>query len=296
MRRYNTFLAILVLVFIGLNLFIYLSIRPRCIDYYKEYATSLVEKCGGKMEQVSMHFESEANFILFSNDLSAIFEDLVTRIRGSRKLESFYSEYADLIKDITVYDNRLNVYSLFRDNKNIFISDYYVSQNQKALVARDQLIKENEKEIYYLPVFKGKDEVVGNIAMNLNQKEFFNKILDYYRNLACAVLFMLDDQGDLYLQPPDMKLDSLALPLELLSELEAEEIGARFGEIPIKDFSDKVVVAYYPVRFVKDDYYILYFLDLSRTLKPYYNRLILISALSFIIVAFLAVLIFRRKS
>lgn len=91
-------------------------------------------------------------------------------------------------------------------------------------------------------------------------------------------------------------MDSISLPADLATQLENEEIGAQYLEIPVEDMHEKLIVAYYPLRFVKDDYYILYFLDISRTLKPYYNRMILISALSLLIIVFLTFAIIRSKS
>jgi signal transduction histidine kinase/CheY-like chemotaxis protein len=153
------------------------------ITYQKNILFSQADLCGSNIESVVQRFESDLNYILFSDDVSELFREHAESSNSLRKLELFYSSYTDLIKNIDIYDNNKNVFNLFKDKK--FISDKYIAQRQRKLVAKEQIrIRDNEYH-YHIPVFN-ENLVYGNIVVSINLTEYLLKELSkFYVNGVC---------------------------------------------------------------------------------------------------------------
>jgi hypothetical protein len=124
----KSFIIILaaVFIFIGVNCFFYIRIFREQRDFQAELLTRQIRICGSTIEQSGMNFESEVNYILFSENISLLFSDSEVKERSSKNLELFYTKYENLVNYINIFDNNYNVYRLLKDKVNNYVSDFYV--------------------------------------------------------------------------------------------------------------------------------------------------------------------------
>lgn len=183
MKKSIIIAGISALLIILINILAFRSMYQNQITYQKNILFSQADLCGSNIESVVQRFESDLNYILFSDDVSELFREHAESSNSLRKLELFYSSYTDLIKNIDIYDNNKNVFNLFKDKK--FISDKYIAQRQRKLVAKEQIrIRDNEYH-YHIPVFN-ENLVYGNIVVSINLTEYLLKELSkFYVNGVC---------------------------------------------------------------------------------------------------------------
>jgi hypothetical protein len=170
MKKTGLIAVVSVAVLILSNLFVINDFYKKQIGYQKDILFSQADVCGATIENVLLQFESDLNFILFSDDISLLFSDESENSEPLRKLELFYSAYSDLIKNIDIYDNNKNVFNLFKERK--FITDKYIAQRQRNLVDKEQVKMDKNNYQYYIPVFKD-SLVYGNIVVTINLSDYF---------------------------------------------------------------------------------------------------------------------------
>lgn len=164
--------AIIILSFIGLvaiNVYFYNNFFEFQLSHQKNILQKQTKVCVAEIERVGQKFESDLNYILFSDDIDEIFSSEDSD--GLRKLQLFYSNYSELIKNIDIYDNNKDVLNVFRDAKKNFITDNYIAQRQRKLNIAEEVIMSNNQYQYILPVFK--DTVIfANILVTINITDY----------------------------------------------------------------------------------------------------------------------------
>ncbi|MBN1598424.1 MAG: response regulator [Bacteroidales bacterium] len=165
------------LILLIINIFIFNKLYHNHLNYQKNILVSQSELCSETIEDVIQRFESDLNFILFSDDISELFADNAENSNSLRKLELFYSSYTTLIKNIDIYDNQKNVFNIFKDKD--FITDRYLAQRQRKLVSTEQVKSRNSEYHYYIPVFKD-NEVFGNIVVSINLSNYIMSELEKF--------------------------------------------------------------------------------------------------------------------
>jgi signal transduction histidine kinase/DNA-binding response OmpR family regulator len=165
------------------------------IGYQKDILFSQADLCGATIEKVLMQFESDLNFILFSDDISQLFSEQSENSEPLRKLELFYSAYSDLIKNIDIYDNNKNVFNLFKDRK--FITDKYIAQRQRKLVDKEQVRVDKSDYQYFIPVFKD-SLVFGNLVITINLSDYFLTEMAKFHLKDVSYQWVIDPESGSY--------------------------------------------------------------------------------------------------
>ena len=98
MKKLYTYIIIIAIGVIALNICFYRDIYLRQISYQKNILFQQAEKAGNEIESVVSKFESDINKILFSDDIAEILSSNDVKESGMRKLKLFYSTYADQLK------------------------------------------------------------------------------------------------------------------------------------------------------------------------------------------------------
>lgn len=177
MKRSILIVSFSILVVLASIFIISRKIYQNEVIYQKNVLFKQIDLCAGDIEYVLARFESDINFILFSDDISELFSHSPEKSETLRKLELFYSSYGTLIKNIDIYDNNKNGFNLFRDKK--FISDNYVAQRQRILFDKEQVKSDGDEYHYYIPVFR--DNVIyGNMVVTINLPEYILKELNRF--------------------------------------------------------------------------------------------------------------------
>jgi CheY-like chemotaxis protein/signal transduction histidine kinase len=285
MKRTFYLILISIILFIGINTVFYFTIFRQQLDFQTDLLARQTRLCGIAIEEEGLLFESELNSIPYQDDFTRLFTDEEIKKRGSTNLQKLYTEFSQLINKITVYDNNKNVYSLILDLKNNFVSDYYESQRQTPLNARDELIESEEKYMLSIPGFDEDGVVRSNILVDLNFTRFVNSIFRRYGLEHALWQCLVSEDGEmistarnnLVIQDKDLKY--------IASEIIEESEGTFMHTIVVDSISTHVVSAYYPVRLVKRNLGIVFSIKAGLFLRSIIIKIILITLLSLILLA-----------
>jgi len=254
--------------------------------------TQQIRICGSTIEQNGMNFESEVNYILFSDNISMLFSDSEVKERSSKNLELFYSKYEDLINYINIFDNNNNVYRLLKDKVNNYVSDYYESQRQDDLAKRDMLKEEDGRFLYTVPIFH-ENEVNSNIIININFEKYINTVFDQYRLENTLWQWILTEDGELTGAQAN-SLDINDREIERISNdiLEGNE-GTLMHSIQIDGEPVRVISVYYPISLIRKEFGIVFSMKSDLFLRSIISKTIIITVASFILLALILYLLFR---
>jgi len=292
MNKSYYIILISVFVFIATNTIFYVNIYQRQATFQTELLAQQLRICGNTIDKRGMSFENEVNFILFSDDITQLFNDQSIKEIGSKNLELFYSKYADLINKITVYDSEKNVYGLILDNKNNFVSDYYESQRQVPLQNRDQLYFENGKNLFTIPIFR-ENQVHSNVLIEVDFNRYIQSVFDLYKLENTAWQWLLTGDGDI----DTTFIKDLRIPsgqLERIGNDIFEGIeGSLVHTINMNEESIKVISVYHPVRLIRKDYGIAFSMKTDLFLQSIYLKTIIITIASLILLGLILFVHFR---
>ncbi len=177
MKKVYFSVAALIVITLAVNIYYYFDIYDQQIDFQKGFLLKQTQICGYEIEQTEQEFKSDANKILFANNLSRLFDDKETQSKTLYQFEIFYSKYDQLVNRILIYDHQKNVLSIVKDKNKQFIYDSYQSHNQPELKPKEQIVTLENHTFYYLPVFKD-NIVTGNILLDIDYINYINWVFE----------------------------------------------------------------------------------------------------------------------
>jgi CheY-like chemotaxis protein/signal transduction histidine kinase len=290
----NTFYIIIVsvLVFIAINTIFYFKIYTDQRDFQTNLLLHQIGICGNTIERYGMNFENEVNYILYSENITQLFNDPNIKERGSKNLELFYSKYSDIINNINIYGDQKNVYSLIFDKKNNFVSDYYESQQQIPLFDRDRLYFDNGQYHFAIPVFKD-NKVHSNIVIGIDFTRYIESVFEQYKLENSKFQWTLSDKKEVKLSSNNsFVVDSTDLNFIYNQILEGNE-GSLVHKANIDGKKIKIISVYYPVRLIRRDFGIIFSLETSSFLLPIFLKILIITIASLLLLSIILFIHFR---
>ncbi len=290
MKKIYFLVSIVVVIIIAINIYFYTEIYKQQLYFQKELIQKQVNVCGVNIERTGSGFESDINGILFSDDLTKIFISDISE--GLRRIEVFYTKYDNLIDNIKVFDNKNNVYSIYRDVKENFITDHYISQRRRKLLEKEDLFSERGVFYYSVPYFQDNEAII-NVQIQLKFREYFDAVFQQYYLGNSLWQWLIDNEGNVISQ--NLTSDSLAIgsKAEITSKVLQGHEDFLNHEIYLDGEKEEVISAWYPVRLLKKDFGIVFSLRTDEFLKQIIRNTIIISAISFVLLVF-TILFFLR--
>lgn len=256
MSKRLRFLLLLVPLFLMVNITIGYFIYRNQYGFYRQWLSGLTSNCGNQVETTGYGFESDINYILFSDDISELFSNPEAKDQSIKRIHLFYVKYEKLIKNITIYDAGNNVLSIYKDRKDQFITDMYESQRQSPLFDKDRVEVRKEGVFFYQPVFRN-DSVFANIIINLNIPGFISHQFRYYQFGPGFVQALLDTSGQLnaiYAGSENIIKENYR---ELSADITNDFDGFRWMSLRNGLFG-RYYTSYYPVTFLRQTYAIVF--------------------------------------
>lgn len=298
MRKTYYLITTIVLVIITVNIYYYGNTHKKQIAFQRSLLTSQTEICGSKIEQTGYSFESEINYILYSDDLRQIFENQDLKNSGSRKLQMFYYKYEKLINYIHVHDRNNQVLSVYKNDKDKFIFDFYESQQSTRLKRKETIEKTKDGYFYYLPIFQN-DSVYGNIIVNLNFEKYIASEFENYKLDDDLWQVLLNHKGTII-------YDNYTSDTIVYSGIEQISTGIQNGlsgfithKIVVAGHPYNAISVYYPVQILNQPYGIAFNLNTNVILNSVINKTIIITFLSLLLLIITIYIIlneFKKKS
>ncbi|KPK85842.1 MAG: hypothetical protein AMS27_06565 [Bacteroides sp. SM23_62_1] len=290
----KTFFIILasVFAFITINTLFYINTYRSQLTFQTELLSHQIRICGSTIEQNGLGFENEVNYILYSEDITQLFNDPDIKENGSKKLELFYAKYQHLINNINILDNHKNVYSLILDRRNNFISDFYESQQQIPLNDRDRLYTENGKFYFVIPVFK-ENAVQANIIIEIDFIRYIGIVFDQYKLENTIWQWVITKEGEIISTfGDDLIISSQELEMVSIEIMEGNE-GSLVHTIQIEGEPVQTVSVFYPIRLIQKDFGILFSIKTDLFLQSIYHKTIIITIASILLLILILFINFR---
>ncbi|MFP4023584.1 MAG: response regulator [Thiohalospira sp.] len=290
MKKFYYLVAAVIIIVLVANIYYGLHIYKQQLDFHTNMLLNQTEICGWEIEQSGYEFENEINYIVFSSDLAHFFEDEENREMKIKKLELFYFKFQKLIKNIKLVDNNKNVFSLFKDKTNHFISDYYISQKQTELRDREGIFKNNDETYtYLLPVFFENNTVL-NILIKVDIDHYINSVFENYYMEKTLWQGLIDMNGDIIsnnLSRDTIKIEKLE---HIINELNNGFNGSIRQKVTANNQTGEYLSTYYPIRILGNDLGIIFSLETKIIIDSVIKNSFIISFSTFFVLIFIIIL------
>jgi signal transduction histidine kinase/CheY-like chemotaxis protein len=258
------------------------------VNYQKDFLTKQVHISKSAVENNIHRFESDLNFIIFSDDISELFGENSKNASSLRKLELLYSTYSTLIKNIDIYDNDKNALNLFKDKKGNYISGKYLAQRQKKLTLQENIkIKDNEYH-YIIPIFK-EDQIYANIVVTLDLSHYvLTELNKYFLPDLCFQWVINTESGNFLTNFPGLNVKMEKLDL-VLSNLRNDIGDMEIHQISNDSISINVLTVFAPVNLLNHKYGVAFSFNNENFINNVYSKLYIVLIISSILFLFLII-------
>ncbi len=291
-KKIDILLIIVVFTIIGVNIYYYFHMYKQQIIFHKNILAKQVEMCGWNIEQSGYEFENEINYIVYSSDLVNFFEEDKNQENQIKKLELYYFKYQNLITNITIIDNSKNVFSLFKDETNHFLTDFYMLQQQKTLRKVEEVEQNrNGSYTYILPVFKDNKAYL-NILIKVDLNKFISNTYNNY-HIGNTIWQTLINPNEKIIVSNNLSSDSISFSnFDLICDDILNNNSGFFNHIVyIKEKKVKAISVYYPIRILSNDFGIIFSLNTKIVISSIIKNSIIVGA-STILILVLIILLF----
>jgi len=299
MRKFYYLILAIIIVILCTNVYYGYRVYNQQLSFHEEMLINQSQICGWEIEQSGYEFENEINYIVFSSDIASFFEDQDNADHKIKKLELFYFKYQNLIRNIRLIDNNKNVYSLFKDQTNHFISDYYLSQKQRPLVNREQVIIKNDGTYtYILPVFRDNEPVI-NILVKTDIDNYISSVFENYHLGNTLWQWLVDFDGNILSNNLSKDTISVSKQTKIVEDLKNGFKGSVLHSVSADNSKNEYLSAYYPVRILTYDLGIVFSLETKIILNSVVtNSIILVASTTLILIFIIVFFIFliRKKN
>ncbi len=282
MKKIYLIFSAVVLVIVLLNVMYYLDLKNQQVIFQKKYITEQGSTCVTKLENTGLELENDINYLLFSNDLTVLINAEANSTDLIQKLQVLYSKYPTLISDISIYDLNNNVFNLYRDKKEIFISGKYTTHTQKVLEPKESNYIENNVSHYIFPIFKDK-KLYGNLDISFNYQLFLENIFqDYHINDLLWQWVIKKSGGIVYSNQPTV--NNIENKSTIVSDINKDLEGFLTHTFTINKEKKTVLSSYFPVKLLKNDFGVIFSFNLDEIFKEIKFKAIIISISSIILI------------
>jgi signal transduction histidine kinase/CheY-like chemotaxis protein len=273
-------IATVLLVFV--NVYLASDLYKEQVNFQKNILTKQAEVSITDIESELHRFESDLNFVLFSDDISELFSDRFQNSNPLRKLELFYSSYSNLIKNVDIYDNNKNVLNLFKDKKTNYITDRYLAQRQRKLAEQEEIRVHDSEYQYLVPVFKDK-VVYGNIVISFDLSKYIISELSKYHLSEIYFQSLIDPETKSIssnLNRSNITMEGMSQIVQNLKEDRGDLIVHAINSDSLKIKSTTV---YLPLNIINHKFGIAFSVNNNYFINRVFTRLSTIWVISFIL-------------
>lgn len=298
MKKIYYLLSLVIIIILGVNAYFGYHIYKQQLNFHTDMLSNQAQICSWEIEQSGYEFENEINYIVFSSDIASFFEnenDIEIKVK---KLELFYFKYQNLIKNIRIIDNNKNVYSLFKDKTNHFISDYYISQRQRKLIDREDVILNNDGSYtYILPVFKDSKTVI-NILVKVDIDNYINSVFDNYHLGNTLWQWLVSTNGEIISN--NITRDTLFVDEidKIIEDINNSYRGYILHNVSFENTNNKYLSVYYPIRILTKDMGIVFSLETKIIINTVITNSIIVGTstmLILILIIYLFIFYIRKR-
>ena len=263
MKKLKIILPLIVIVIITCNIFLFNSLFNNQIDIQKKIFINEIENFTNSIENNIAEFENNLNYMLYSYNVLDVFSpsksiDIIT------KLKVFYSKYSSLITNIYIIDNKQNVFNLYKDKRDNFLTANYISRKQLNLFPKEIFISNNTEQKYAIPILSN-GVLIGNLSIDIDLSYYFKKLINKSNKDDLVFKIVIDSSGNnIYNSNSNLKVDNSALK-EIVKQINNFKIGCNLYKINYDNSKIKYLIAFDDyIVFLKAKFAILYCFNISQ--------------------------------
>ena len=284
---YSAFLVIMLT-----NFFYYNSLYKNQINYIIKLLDRQVQIVGLEVDSTNNYFSSDLTQIDFSEDIAMFFDNTAINQRAVEKMKLFYSKYENFVVSIRIYDNKSQVFSLYKDElNNEWLDDSYKSQVQPDIKQMEVIIPNGERYDYYYPVIK-ENTAVGNVVVTLDYKKYFSYLFSKFNLKDYQWQWVINDTGAVIFDNSD-RLMTYTNVDNIFSHLEEGSNGNIVHQAKTSSTSSEIISSYYSTQLLQKDFGLVFSAPTDTFQKYIIRNSIFIVLFTLLLVHFIIVL-FRR--
>lgn len=291
MKKNIAFIILSLILLVVVNVYFYKSFFTLQLNHQKNVLQQQTKVCVTEIERVIQKFESDLNYILFSDDIDGIFNSEDSD--GLIKLQLFYSNYNELIKNIDIYDNNKNVLNVFRDKKKNFITDNYIAQRQRHLSKEEEVVMSNNQYQYILPVFKEK-EIFANILVTINITNYILTELKKFHLDDYTWQWAFDVENDKIYTAQDFNFTSYDEQESIKKSLLNDLGDIVIHQVKNDSVSYEFLTVYSPIIALNKKFGVAMSVNYNTCFEQIRNKLIIVPVVSVFIFLLVSLLLFRQ--
>jgi signal transduction histidine kinase/CheY-like chemotaxis protein len=191
---YSAFVVIMIA-----NFFYYNDLYKKQVNYITQLLDRQVQIVGIEVDSTNNSFVSDLTEIAFSQDLDRFFDKKSPEInyRIKEQLKLFLSKYRDFVTKIRVYDDKLNEYTLAKDEtKNAWIDQDFIALDQRKIREMEVLVHEGRDFSYFATILR-KGEPAGNLVVSVDYKKYFQNLFTKFNLKDYQWQWVLSDSGEI---------------------------------------------------------------------------------------------------
>lgn len=249
--------ALIVLV----NYLYYKNLYDRQIKYISELLDSQAQITGLSVDETNNGFLSDLNQIIYTEDFISFFSDNEKQKHAADRMKLFYSKYENFVTGIKFNDNNRNEYTLKKDNENAYgdwLEQSFILHAQGKIYGTEQLVQENRKFNYYLPVIDSKSNAVaGDIVVTVDFPKYFREIFSVFNIKKYQWQWVLSDSGEIVYSNYPGKIEYQQFQ-KITSGLEALSNGNIIHNVRIDDKKTEIISAFYSAQLLQRNFALVF--------------------------------------
>jgi len=247
---YSAFLIIMLA-----NFFYYKNLYSKQISYISELLDRQVQIVGLSVDNTNNAFSSDLNQIMFNEDLHSFFTNPDDQYRTKERMKLFFTKYQDFVTGLKVYDNNKHEFTLKKNDPEggtgEWLESSYILREQGDIINREELMINNHKYSYILPVIQG-DETIGNIVASVDYKRFFTEIFSEFNLKDYQWQWVVSDSGQIIYDNNEKRFEYTNLDA-ITKSLAAGSVENIVHRATINGKSREIISSFYSTQLLQRD-------------------------------------------
>ena len=284
---YSAFLVIMLTNFIYYN-----SLYKNQIDYIVKLLDRQVQIVGLEVDSTNNYFSSDLTQIDFSEDIAMFFDNPDINQRAVEKMKLFYSKYENFVISIRIYNNKSQVFSLYKDEtNNDWLDDTYKAQAQPEIMKTEAIIPDGNYFDYYYPILKD-NVAVGNVVVTLDYKKYFNLLFAEFNLKEYQWQWVINDTGTVIFDNSNNSFQYTQVD-NIFRDLENGSNGNIVHQAIQNGKASEIISSYYSTQLLQKDFGLVFSAPTDFFQKYIIRNSIFIVLITLILVH-LIIVVFRR--
>ncbi|MEA1896980.1 MAG: response regulator [Bacteroidota bacterium] len=292
MKKIYLIITTLIVILLLANVYYYFNIYEHQVSYQKNILLKQAQISSSEIERTGYLFESDLNYIIFSENFLNFFSIQKQQSTIVKKLQIFYSKYEELVSNITYFDIKKNEYNLFRDRKNKFFSDIYTAHNQRNITRIDQINLVNGEYLFSIPVFEN-NTVVGNLVVTIDYIGAISSIFQKSHLEGIQWQWLIDTEGSiLYNNYGNRDELNISAVNNIANEINEDVSDAIQHIATINGEEHEIISAFYSTRFLRRDFGVIFSSKSELILRSIISNSIAIASITTLLIILIILLFY----